>query len=125
MLSNLDSNKKTDGILTLNREYVKSVGEMRIANYLFKHQINYGYEELYEELYSYNNYRPDFTIKLNDGEKIEQAEERRLFYVALTRTKNFMNLIEKDLENKVYLLEDENKKRRSTFVNELNEIIKK
>ena len=62
--------KKADGILTLNREYVKSAGEMRIANYLFKHQINYGYEELYEELYSYNNYRPDFTIKLNDGEKI-------------------------------------------------------
>ena len=87
---------------------------MRIANYLFKHQINYGYEELYEELYSYNNYRPDFTIKLNDGEKIEQAEERRLFYIALTRTKN-----------KVYLLVDENIKRRSIFVNELNEIIKK
>jgi DNA helicase-4 len=45
-------------------------------------------------------------------EKIEQAEERRLFYVALTRTKN-----------KVYLLVDENIKRRSSFIQEINDII--
>ena len=38
----------------------------------------------------------------NERKKIEQAEERRLFYVALTRTKN-----------KVYFLVDEYIKRRS------------
>jgi DNA helicase-4 len=45
-------------------------------------------------------------------QNIEQAEERRLFYVALTRTKN-----------KVYLLVDENIKRRSSFIQEINDII--
>lgn len=46
-------------------------------------------------------------------EPIEFAEERRLFYVALTRTKNY-----------VYLLINEDPKKRSTFVNELYAIIK-
>lgn len=45
-------------------------------------------------------------------EPIPFAEERRLFYVALTRTKN-----------KVYLLIDENEKRRSEFIAELDKII--
>jgi len=41
-------------------------------------------------------------------EKIPFSEERRLFYVALTRTKNY-----------VYLLVNKNPKLRSTFVNEI------
>lgn len=45
-------------------------------------------------------------------EPILFAEERRLFYVALTRTKN-----------KVYLLVDVNKDKRSEFVNEIYEIM--
>ena len=43
-----------------------------------------------------------------DIEKIPFAEERRLFYVALTRTKNF-----------VYLLVNKNSKYRSPFISEL------
>lgn len=46
-------------------------------------------------------------------EAIPFAEERRLFYVALTRTKNH-----------VYLLCDINKERRSEFISELSEIIR-
>lgn len=49
--------------------------------------------------------------KLN--EPIVDAEERRLFYVALTRTKNY-----------VYLLVNSNSKLRSPFVNEIYNIIK-
>lgn len=46
-------------------------------------------------------------------ESIENAEERRLFYVALTRTKNY-----------VYLLVNKNPKLRSSFINEIYNIIK-
>lgn len=46
-------------------------------------------------------------------ESIEYAEERRLFYVALTRTKNY-----------VYLLVNKNPKLRSIFINEIYNIIK-
>lgn len=45
-------------------------------------------------------------------EQIPFAEERRLFYVALTRTKNY-----------VYLLTDKNPSHRSPFINELYNII--
>lgn len=46
-------------------------------------------------------------------ESNEYAEERRLFYVALTRTKNY-----------VYLLVNKNPKLRSIFINEIYNIIK-
>lgn len=46
-------------------------------------------------------------------ESIPFAEERRLFYVALTRTKNH-----------VYLLSNNNYSKRSTFINEIDEIVK-
>ena len=46
-------------------------------------------------------------------EPIPFAEERRLFYVALTRTKKY-----------VYLLVNENKEKRSAFINEIYSIIK-
>ena len=46
-------------------------------------------------------------------EPIPFAEERRLFYVALTRTKKY-----------VYLLANENKEKRSEFINEIYSIIK-
>ena len=48
-----------------------------------------------------------------EKENIPFAEERRVFYVALTRTKNY-----------VYLLINEDIKKRSAFVNELFTIIK-
>ena len=44
-------------------------------------------------------------------EKIPYAEERRLFYVALTRTKN-----------KVYLLVNKDENKQSVFINEIKEI---
>lgn len=48
-----------------------------------------------------------------EEENIQYAEERRLFYVALTRTKNY-----------VYLLVNKNPKLRSPFINEIYNIIK-
>ena len=53
-----------------------------------------------------------FKNKLQE-EKIPFAEERRLFYVALTRTKNY-----------VYLLTNNDSNNRSPFINEIYSIVK-
>lgn len=48
---------------TINGEYVKSEGEVKIANYLYKNGIHYIYEELFPEKLNQNRtYKPDFTI---------------------------------------------------------------
>ncbi len=55
---------------TINGEYVKSEGEVKIANYLYKNSIPYIYEEVFPEKLSNNRtYKPDFTIH-NLGEPI-------------------------------------------------------
>jgi len=46
--------------ITLNGERVKSVGEKIIADYLFEHDISYGYEKVW--LWGSQIYRPDFSI---------------------------------------------------------------
>ena len=53
-----------------------------------------------------------FTVK-TDNEQFTFAEERRVFYVALTRTKNH-----------VYLLTNRDEKERSPFLMELYNLIK-
>ncbi len=61
--------KDTD-IRSLKGEYVKSAGEMVIANFLYTHGLDYYYEEVYEELLENRAiYKPDFTIDYA-GEKI-------------------------------------------------------
>jgi DNA helicase-4 len=45
---------------TLRGEYVKSYGEKLIANFLFEHDIPYGYEQ--NHWWNGLKYRPDFTI---------------------------------------------------------------
>ena len=48
---------------TINGEIVKSDGELRIANFLFRNGIDYNYEELYPHiLFGNKTYKPDFTI---------------------------------------------------------------
>ncbi len=52
---------------TINGEYVKSEGEVQIANYLYKRGIPYEYEALYPYSVGYlHSYHPDFTI--HDGD---------------------------------------------------------
>jgi DNA helicase IV len=46
--------------VTLNGERVKSAGEKMIADYLFEHEISYGYEKVW--LWGSQIYRPDFSI---------------------------------------------------------------
>lgn len=51
--------------ITLKGEEVKSYGELEIANYLYKNNINYIYEEKYKidtTTSDYKEYRPDFYL---------------------------------------------------------------
>ena len=57
-------------ITSIRGEYVKSAGELVIANFLFMHGLDYYYEEVYDELMENGSiYKPDFTIDYG-GEKI-------------------------------------------------------
>lgn len=49
---------------SLKGHYVKSFGEKIIANALFEHDVDYGYEWTHH--WGEGNYRPDFTIKTGD-----------------------------------------------------------
>ena len=61
---------KDVGITSIKGEYVKSAGEMVIANFLYNHGIDYSYEEVYEQIMENRSiYKPDFTIDYG-GEKI-------------------------------------------------------
>jgi len=52
-------------IITINGEAVKSAGEAVIANFLYKHGIEYSYEKVYSEIMEDRmTYRPDFTLDL-------------------------------------------------------------
>ena len=43
------------------------MGEARIANYLFSHDIEYTYEKVYSELMDDNKiYKPDFNINIDE-----------------------------------------------------------
>lgn len=58
-------NNRTASHKTINGESVKSDGEVKIANYLYTHGINYGYEKTYPYLCR-KPYKPDFTIENDD-----------------------------------------------------------
>lgn len=63
-----ESYLKTPIPTTLKNEKMRSIGEAKIANFLFTHGIDYKYEEPYPEKVDEENsvYHPDFTIMVND-----------------------------------------------------------
>lgn len=67
-------NRKTYKIQTLNNETLRSMEEVRIANFLYLHQIEYEYEPIYQYriLDANKPYTPDFRIK--QGNKITYIE---------------------------------------------------
>lgn len=63
-------NNRERNLKTINGEYVASLGELQIANYLYKNNIHYLYEERYPfDLANGRIYKPDFTID-NIGDRI-------------------------------------------------------
>ncbi len=61
-------NRKTHKVQTLNNEVMRSMEEVRIANFLYLHQIEYEYEPIYQYriLDSNKPYTPDFRITQGD-----------------------------------------------------------
>lgn len=60
-----DFNKRRPGFWTLNNEYVKSKGELLIANWLFYNGVKYEYERPYEVETAdsqHGQYHPDFYL---------------------------------------------------------------
>lgn len=52
-----------NSLYTIRGEKVKSIGEVRIANFLYINGIDYSYEKLFEEKVNEDvSYQPDFTI---------------------------------------------------------------
>ena len=66
--------RKTNKAQTLNNEVLRSMEEVRIANFLYMHQIEYEYEPIYQYriLDSNKPYTPDFRIK--QGDKVAYIE---------------------------------------------------
>lgn len=65
-----DECANADSPRTLRGEFVKSKGEVAIANFLLRNGIDYEYERVYEEIMpDFSTYRPDFTLSLG-GEKV-------------------------------------------------------
>lgn len=53
-----------NSLYTIRGEKVKSIGEVRIANFLYINGIDYTYEKIYEEKVNEDvTYKPDFTIE--------------------------------------------------------------
>ena len=66
----IDKSINSEVTYTINNELVKSKGEAIIANFLYKNNIDYVYEKVYEELMPDNKtYKPDFTLNLG-GEPV-------------------------------------------------------
>lgn len=57
--------RRTSQNVSLKNEYVKSHGEKLIANFLFEHDIEYGYE--HTVFWDGKPYKPDFRIKNKQG----------------------------------------------------------
>ena len=66
--------RKTNRAQTLNNEVLRSMEEVRIANFLYMHQIEYEYEPIYQYriLDANKPYTPDFRIK--QGDKVAYIE---------------------------------------------------
>lgn len=62
--------KRSKKLKTLTGEYLRSVQEVRIANFLFLHNIDYEYEKVYpfEIPNARKKYTPDFFIKQGENE---------------------------------------------------------
>lgn len=75
---------------TIKGEQVKSLGEVKIANYLYKHGIDYEYEKPYPfHIMGNKSYKPDFTINTLNPIYIE--------YYGLASLNND-NIVESDSE---------------------------
>ncbi len=86
-------NKRTGNRVTIARETLRSLQEVRIANFLYLNNIEYVYEKPYPYniLYSHKPYTPDFTIM--QGDKVAYIE-----HFGITEDGNNNRYTEEELE---------------------------
>lgn len=96
-------NQKTKKLISINNEYLKSIQEVQIANYLYLHNIDYEYEKVYKyKLAGMNRrYTPDFYIKQGDKE---------IYIEHFGISENGKNSRYNENERKLYLKRIEDKK---------------
>lgn len=115
----IDKKYKQEHIITIKRELVKSVGEAVIANFLYKHGIEYQYEKVYSELMDERKpYKPDFTLDLANlpvyieyfglkDEKYKKNIQKKMEFHRVNNNKlialypNSIEEIEKELDKKL------------------------
>lgn len=97
--------KRTNKVTTITNEVLRSEEEVKIANFLYLHQIDYLYEEIYPYhiLKAKKPYTPDFFIK--QGDKIAYIEHfgitengKHSFYSA-----EELNKYKQEIEDKITL----------------------
>jgi len=104
-----------NSLYTIRGEKVKSIGEVRIANFLYINGIDYTYEKIYEEKVNEDStYQPDFTIDY-------QGKEIYIEYYGLSNCYNEKNeLIKKEVSkyNRTRKIKEEfQKNNHSNFIN--------
>lgn len=79
-----------NSLYTIRGEKVKSLGEVRIANFLYANSIDYSYEKIFEEKVNEDTtYVPDFTIEY-------QGKSIYIEYFGLSNCYNEKNELNKD-----------------------------
>lgn len=135
----VDKKIKSENIITIKGELVKSVGEAVIANFLFKHGIEYKYEEIYSEIVEDRKvYKPDFTLDLagnkvyieyfglND-KKYDKIKEKKIEFHKNNNNK-FISIDRMSVEEILYELDIQLKKngfiyRKKTDIEIYNQIL--
>ena len=104
-----------NSLFTIRGEKVKSIGEVRIADFLYINGIDYTYEKIYEEKVNEDTtYKPDFTIEY-------QGKTIYIEYFGLSNCYNEKNeLIKKEVSryNRIRKIKEEfQKSNNKDFIN--------
>lgn len=94
----IDNRKKK--LKTIEGEYLKSIGEVNIANFLYENNYKYEYEKLYKhKVEGDRSYSPDFTLHYGDEDIYIEYYGMSTYtengFCSLDDVNNYRNLIEK------------------------------
>lgn len=104
---------------TIAGEFVKSIGEKYIADFLFEHQIfkngkelKYDYEcNIKKNLNTKYSYRPDFSLFYTDDEKREQLQAVIEYFGFTSNNSGYPGYFETKKESQKYLKESDEKRK--------------
>ncbi len=97
--------------VTICGEFVKSRGEVRIANALYRNGIAYTYEENYPYKVDGRNYVPDFTIQ-----DFEEKIYIEYFGLATQKRNGEVESLDKDYEREIFLKRETHRKNHTILI---------